>query len=346
MYFKNKKVVVTGGSGFVGTHFIEELLNRGAQVKTYVHKTPLKINPLSLKDDERIEVLQNINLEKLEDAIKLIDGADYVVHCAGYIGHPSSIATDFQLSLNQITVITNVLEACVKTNVKGFLDLNSSTGYPDRRYPITEDEYWDDEPYISYYGYGWMRRYREKVMEHASHLSDMKIGIARGTAIFGPHDNFNLETCHVVPARIKRLLSGEDPFVVWGSPDVVRDFLYVKDVINGCLLVLEKGESMRPYNVGYGSTVTIGDIVDALQDVSGKFPDVEWDNSKPTTIPFRSCSTERIQNELGFEPKYTFRDALQKTVEWYKENDDDYVEDYSYSCYPSWERSLKENHEQ
>ena len=200
--------------------------------------------------------------------MKLIDGADYVIHLSGYIGHPSDIATDFQIALNQINVITNELEASYKCGVKGFLDLNSSTGYPDRRYPITEDEYWDEEPYISYYGYGWMRRYREKIMEHASHLCDMKIGIARGTAIFGPHDNFNLETCHVVPALIKRVLSGEDPFVVWGSPDVVRDFLYVKDVVKGCLLVLEKGESMRPYNVGYGSTITIGDIVDVILKVT------------------------------------------------------------------------------
>ncbi len=336
-FYKDKKVVVTGGSGFVGTHYLDELLNRGAIVKTYVHERPLQIQ------DDRIEVMYHLDLANIDDCMELIDGADYVVHSAGNIANPKLVSTDFQIALNQITLITNVLEASYKCDVKGFVDVNSSTGYPDRRYPITEDEYWDDEPYISYYGYGWMRRYREKLMEHASHLSNMKIGIARGTAIFGPHDNFNLETCHVVPALIKRLLSGEDPFVVWGSPDVVRDFLYVKDVINGCLLVLEKGESMRPYNVGYGSTITIGDIVDALQDVSGKFPDVEWDNSKPTTIPFRSCSTERIQNELGFEPKYTFRDALQETVEWYKENDDDYVEDYSYSCYPSWERSLKED---
>jgi len=335
--FKDKKVVVTGGSGFIGTHFIEELLDRGALVKTHTHESPLKIK------DSRIEVLENINLEKLEDALILIEGADYVIHAAGYIGHPSDIATDFQIALNQITVITNVLEASYKSNVKGFLDLNSSTGYPDRRYPITEDEYWDGEPYISYYGYGWMRRYREKVMEHASHLSDMKIGIARGTAIFGPHDNFNLKTCHVVPALIKRVLSGENPFVVWGSPDVVRDFLYVKDVIKGCLLVLEKGESMKPYNVGYGSTVTIGEIVDVILKTTGKTPNVEWDNSKPTTIPFRMVSTERITKELGFKPDYTFEEGMKETVEWYKENDDDYVEDYSYSCYPAWERSLKEN---
>tara|TARA_B110000211_G_scaffold233609_1_gene300330 strand:+ start:1507 stop:2457 length:951 start_codon:yes stop_codon:yes gene_type:complete len=312
--YKNKKVVVTGGSGFVGTHFIQELLERGANVRTSIHKNPLKIQ------DDRIEVLENIDLTKLDDAMKLIDGADYVVHCAGYIGHPSSIATDFQLSLNQINVITNVLEACVKTNVKGFLDLNSSTGYPDVKHEVTEYEYWDGEPYISYYGYGWMRRYREKLVEHASHLSDIHIGIARGTAIFGPHDNFDLKTCHVVPALIKRALSGEDPFVVWGSSDVVRDFLYVEDVVKGALLVLEDGISMRPYNLGYGSTVTIGDIVDTILKVTGKTPKVEWDNSKPTTIPFRACSTERIKTELNFKPIYTFESGIRKTIEWYENN--------------------------
>ena len=164
-----------------------------------------------------------------------------------------------------------------------------------------------------------MRRYREKLIEHTSHLTDMKMGIARGTAIFGPHDNFDLKTCHVVPALLKRVLSGEDPFVVWGSPDVVRDFLYVKDVVKGCLLVLENGESMRPYNVGYGSTVTIGDIVDVILKATGKTPKVEWDNSKPTTIPFRACSTERIQNELGFKPDYTFEEGMRETIDWYLE---------------------------
>jgi len=312
--FKNKRVVVAGGSGFVGTHYLKELLSRGANVVTHTNERPLQIQ------DDRIEVLENINLEKIDDAMKLIDSADYVINSAGKIGHPASIPSDFQITLNQVIVHTNVLEASHLCGVKGFLDVNSSTGYPDRRYPITEDEYWDDEPYISYYGYGWMRRYREKVMEHCSHFSDMKIGICRGTAIFGPNDNFDLNSCHVVPALIKRVLDGENPFVVWGSPDVVRDFLYVKDVVNGALLVLENGESMRPYNLGYGSTVTIGDIVDTILKVTGKTPKVEWDNSKPTTIPFRSCSTERIQKELGFEPKYTFEDGIRETVEWYLEN--------------------------
>ena len=222
--------------------------------------------------------------------------------------------------MNQLNLIGCVLEACAKEGVKKFLDLNSSTGYPDIREPLTEDMFWVDEPYKSYYGYGWMRRYREKLMEHVSKFSGLEIALARCTAIFGPNDNFNLKTCHVVPALIKRVLNDENPFIVWGSPDVVRDFLYVKDVVNGGLLILEKGESMRPYNLGYGSGITIGEIVDTILKVTGKTPEVQWDETKPTTIPFRAVSVERIKNELGFKPIYTFEQGIEETINWYKNN--------------------------
>ena len=268
-FFKNKKVVVTGGSGFIGSHFLNELVKRGAIVKTHTFKSPLQV------DNENIEVVENIDLTNLEDCIKLIEGAEYVIHCGGAVAHPSTVPTDVQISLAQLNLIGNVLEACAKTKVKRFLDLNSSTGYPDIRRPLTEDEFWVD--------------------------------------------NFNLETCHVVPALIKRHLSGENPFNVWGSPDVVRDFLYVKDVVNGALLILEKGESMRPYNLGYGSGVTIGDIVDTILKVTGNTPEVIWDNSKPT-IPFRAVSTDRIQNELGFKPTYSFEEGMKETINWYKKD--------------------------
>jgi GDP-L-fucose synthase len=146
----------------------------------------------------------------------------------------------------------------------------------------------------------------------------MEICIARGTAIFGPYDNFDLKTCHVVPALIKRLLSGENPFVVWGTPDVVRDFLYVKDVVKGGLLILEKGKSMRPYNLGYGGGITIGEIVDTIVKVSGLTPKITWDDSKPTTIPFRAVSTDRINMELGFTSDYTFEEGIKETIKWYR----------------------------
>ena len=311
-FFKDKKVVVTGGSGFIGTHFLKELVNRGARVRTSTNNAQLQF-----ESDELI-VYRGLNLLSLDDCLKLTEDADYVIHCAGEVAHPSSVPTDVQISLKQLNLIGNVLEACAKNGVKRFLDLNSSTGYPDIRRPLSEDEYWIDEPYKSYYGYGWMRRYREKLMEHVSKFSGLEIALARCTAIFGPHDNFDPKTCHVVPALIKRVLDDENPFTAWGSPEVVRDFLYVKDVVDGALLILEKGESMRPYNLGYGGGITIGEILDTILKVTGKTPEIVWDNTKPTTIPYRAVSTDRIQNELGFKPKYTFEEGVKETIEYYK----------------------------
>lgn len=314
-FFKNKKIVVTGGSGFIGTHFLNHLIEIGANVTTHVHKRTLQI------DNDKLNVLYDVDLMKLDDCIRLTEGADYVIHCAGEVAHPSSVPKDVQISLKQLNLIGNVLEACAINGVKRFLDLNSSTGYPDIRRPIYEDEYWIDEPYSSYYGYGWMRRYREKLMEHVSKFSGLEIALARCTAIFGPHDNFDLKTCHVVPALIKRVLTNENPFIAWGSPEVVRDFLYAKDVVKGALLILEKGESLRPYNLGYGSGITIGEILNTILKVTGKTPHVIWDESKPTTIPFRAVSIDRIKNELGFDSEYTFEEGIKETVEWYIKNE-------------------------
>ncbi len=314
MFFKNKKIVVTGGSGFVGTNFILELLERDANIITHTHIRPMEIQ------DERIKVIENIDLFKLEDCMKLLDGADYVIHCGGYITNPSEVRTNVQVLLHNITSTGNVLEAAAKCGLKGYLDINSSTGYPDKRYPIKENQYWEEEPYEAYFGYGWMRRYREKLMEFVSGFSDLKIGLGRATALFGPFDNFNPKTCHVIPALINRVLKDENPFIVWGTPDVVRDFLYVRDVIDGALLVLEKGESMRPYNIGAGTPVTVGDIVDSVLKATDKTPKVEYDSTKPTTIPFRMVDTTRITEELGFKPKYSFEQGIQKTVDWYIRN--------------------------
>lgn len=313
-YFKGKKVVVTGGAGFLATHFINKLHELGAEITTNTHKNPLQVSKEIQKD---IKVLENLDLNKLEDALTLTKGAELVIHTAGHVLHPGSVRTDIQGSLGNITLLGNVLDACAKNGVDSFFDLNSSTGYPDRRYPVKEEEFWEEEPFEAYFGYGWMRRYREKLMEHTSNFSNLKIFLGRGSAIFGPHDNFDVKTCHVIPAIINRMLGGENPFTAWGSPDVVRDFLYVKDVINGALTIIEHGTPMQPYNVGYGAPITVGDIVNTIQKVSGLTPEIVWDNSKPTTIPFRMVDTQKI-NDLGFKPQHTFEEGIKETVNWFK----------------------------
>lgn len=313
-YFENKKVVITGGTGFVGSHYIEALSALNADIRTHTHKRPLQ-TPL-----RNFEVFENVDLTNLDDCMQLIEGADIVIHAGGSIAHPSTVPTDIHISLQNINALGNILDACDKHKVEKYLDFNSSTGYPDRRYPVVEEEYWDGEPYKAYFGYGWKSRYKEKMIEHVSRFSKTKMMIARGTAIFGPYDNFDTKTCHVVPALINRILTGENPFTVWGSPDVVRDFLYVEDAVKATLLVLEKGEPMRPYNVGSGKAINIGEIVSSVLKATNLNPEIVWDNSKPTTIPFRMVSTERLNNELGFTPVFTFDQGIEKTVKWYKEN--------------------------
>ena len=313
-FFENKKVVVTGGSGFLGSNYIEKLSKLGADIRTHTHIRPLQ-TPL-----RGFEVFENCDLTKLDDCMQLIEGADYVLHLGGSICHPTTVPTDIQTSLQNINALGNILDACNRLGVKKYLDFNSSTGYADKRYPVTEDEYWDGEPYKAYFGYGWKSRYKEKLMEHVSRFSKTEIMLARGTAIFGPYDNFDTKTCHVVPALINRVLTGENPFVVWGSPDVIRDFLYVEDAVNATLLVLEKGTPMRPYNAGSGKAISIGEIVESILKATNLSPEVVWDNSKPTTIPFRMVSTERIEKELGFEAEFSFDEGIQKTVDWYIAN--------------------------
>jgi GDP-L-fucose synthase len=315
-YFKDKKIVVTGGAGFLATHFITELHRLGADITTNTYKNPLQVSDDIKKD---IKVIENLDLNKLENSLLLTKGAELVIHTAGHVLHPGSVRTDIQGSLGNITLLGNVLDACAKNEVESFFDLNSSTGYPDRRYPVKEEEFWDEEPFEAYFGYGWMRRYREKLMEHTSNFSNLNIFLGRGSAIFGPNDNFDVKTCHVIPAIINRMLGGENPFTAWGSPDVVRDFLYVKDVIKGALTIIEHGIPMEPYNVGYGAPITVRDIVNTIQEVSGLTPEIVWDNSKPTTIPFRMVSTEKINN-LGFKPSYTFEEGIRETIKWYESN--------------------------
>jgi GDP-L-fucose synthase len=312
--FHGKRVAIAGGTGMIGLHCILELLKRGAYITTHTHIRKMRI------EDERIEIIPQLDLTTLEDCLTLVNGCDYVIHLAGPMGHISEIATDFHATATHPLILSNILDACNKSHIERFLMANSSTGYPDRRHPVTEAEFWDDEPHISYYGYGCMRRYLERILNHASHITDMHIALIRLPAVFGPYDSFDLERCHVIPALIKRVLRDESPLIAWGDPHIVRDFLSAADCIQAGLLVMEHGKSMRPYNAGSGQALTIGNALSTILDITHKSPEVIWDNSKPTSIPFRLLNTQRIKNELGFKPIHPFRQAVAATINWYMDS--------------------------
>ncbi|MHC4662655.1 MAG: NAD-dependent epimerase/dehydratase family protein [Planctomycetota bacterium] len=311
--FKGKNVLVTGGAGFVGSHFVEELLRQGASIRVTVHKRPLRIK------DNRIETVK-ADLTQQEDCNRACRGVDYVVHAAGAVSAAGVTAGDNPMAAitTNLVLTSRILQAAWAEKVDRFLLFSSSTGYPDVDHPVEEEEFWSEPLHPSYFGYGWMRRYFERMGEYAHSRSNTKVAIVRPTAVYGRHDDFDPVTSHVIPALIKRALEKENPYVVWGSPDVVRDFLYVSDLVTGSLLVLEKHAECDPVNIGYGETVTIGEIVEMVLKAAGhENAAVEFDQSKPTTIPFRMVDTSKAKRILGYKPSLTVEEGIRDTVEWY-----------------------------
>ena len=314
MFYKDKVVLVTGGSGFIGTHIVQELLERGAKVRVTIHQRPMNIK------DERIDTIY-ADLYKIEDCLEAVKGVDYVCHAGGgaigaavTAGNPMSA-----IAANMITTI-QTLQAAWMAGVERFLLLSSHTTYPNAEYPIKEEEMWSGPTDPSYFGYGWMRRYLERLAEFVVSKSDMKIAIVRPTAAYGRWDSFDPTKSHVIPALIRRAVEKEDPFVVWGTGEEVRDFLRASDIARGSLLALEKYATCDPINIGYGKTVKIKEIVSMiLKAVGHEKAKVEFDASKPTTIAFRMVDTSKAKKILGFEPKLTLEEGLRDTVEWYKE---------------------------
>lgn len=314
MFYRDKTVLVTGGSGFVGTNLVEELLKQGARVRVTLHNRPMNII------DERIDTI-SADLYKIEDCLAAVKGVDIVCHAGGgaigaavTAGNPMSA-----IAANMITTI-QVLQAAWMEGVDRFLLLSSHTTYPNAEYPIREEEMWSGPTDPSYFGYGWMRRYLERLAEFVTSRAEMKIALVRPTAAYGRWDNFNPATSHVIPALIRRSLEKEDPFIVWGSSDIVRDFVHVTDMVRGGLLALEKYATCDPVNIGCGKAVTIGEIVDMILRITDhQNAMVEYDTSKPTTIPFRMVDTSKAKEVLGFEPQFTLEEGLRDTVAWYEE---------------------------
>lgn len=316
MFYQGKKVLVTGGSGFVGTHFVQELLSRGAHVRVPVHERPMIVQ------DSRVETMK-VDLTDLQDCLRGCEGMDYLFHAAGAVAAAGVTVTNPMSAIAANLVLTvRVLEAAWSAGVDRVLIFSSgTTAYPAADYPIKEDEMWDGHPPPIYFGYGWMRRYLELLGQFVASRSDMGVAICRPTAVYGRHDNFDPKTSHVIPALIRRAVEKENPFVVWGTGEEKRDFLHITDLVRGCLLLLEKHAVCDPVNIGYGRAFSIKEVVEVILGAAGHDGAmVEFDATKPTTIPVRTVDTSKGAELLGFKPKISLVEGLTDTVNWYKKH--------------------------
>jgi GDP-L-fucose synthase len=314
MFYRDKRVLVTGGTGFVGGHIIRELLLQGASIRVPVH-----IRQLS-PDIAHVETVR-ADLLRWEDCQTAAHGIDYIVHAAGTAG--AAGVRDYQLmeGIRRNLILTaNMLQAAWAEGVKKIVIFGSSTGYPAYHHPVKEEEMWLAEPHPAYLGYGWMRRYFEKLGEYVSRQSECKVVVIRPSAVYGPGDNFTESTSHVIPALIRRAVQREDPYVVWGSGDEVRDFIFVSDFARACLLALERGTHFDPINIGAGKVHTIREIVGYVLAATGHGDvPVLFDETQPTTIPFRMIDVEKARSLLGFEPRTSLEKGIEETVQWYRD---------------------------
>jgi GDP-L-fucose synthase len=313
-YFHGKNVLVAGGTGFVGREFVEQLLRAGASVRVTRHRRP---GPWQAGEVEYADG----DLVDEQFCRQACRGADIVIHAAGAVSAAGvTVGAGPMAPITTNLILTSrLLQAAWEEKVGQFLLFSSSTGYPVAEHAVAEDEFWDGPTHPSYFGYGWMRRYFERMGEFVHQRSDTKVTIVRPTATYGRHDDFDPRTSHVIPALIRRAVAKENPFVVWGKADVVRDFLHISDLIRGSLLALEHLPNCEPVNIGSGRPITIGEIVEATLAAAGHDDaEVVYDESKPTTIPFRLADTAKAAGRIGFEPVLDLAAGLKDTVEWYR----------------------------
>lgn len=317
-FLKDKKVLVTGGTGFIGVNLIRRLLSLGALVRATLHiKEPVI-------DDERIEYVK-CDLTKMEDCIKAVAEMDYVFHCAA---NTSGSAVIEKTPLVHVTpnVVMNaqLLEAAYFAKVKKFLWISSSTGYPpsgDR--PVREDEMLNGEPDEKYFLVGWMKRYTEILCRtYSEKLKDPMVTVVlRPTNIYGEYDDFEFATSHVFAAMIRKVVERHNPIEVWGTGEDVRDIIYVDDFIDAVILAIEKINSYCPINIGLGNGYSIREILQLIMKADNYTnAKITYNMSGPTTIPIRLVDIKMAETMLGFKVKTKLEEGIIKTIKWYKEN--------------------------
>lgn len=315
--FENKVVLVTGAAGICGHSAIKRLLERENVKK--IRATIFTTRDLEI-EDPKLEVVK-ADLSIYSDCERVVDGVDIVLNFAAWIrGAKEQQESRLDLVRNNVVPAINILDASVREGVEYFGFVGSSTMYPDSPHPMNEEELLVGEPFKEYAGVGWMKRYLQKVVEHFQDISDTKFGVVIPMAIYGPHDNFNKHG-HVVPQLIMKASTKMDPFEIWGDGSQIREFIYVDDLIDSLFYVLENDPSSIPYNVGTGKSTTITELVKEITSIynGGYNPEFLYDTSQPTMIPKRRLNIDKI-SRLGWKAKYSLREGLKKTIDWYEEN--------------------------
>lgn len=313
-YYKNKNILVTGGAGFIGTNLLLKLLDTGANIRATFHNNPPQIK------NKKIEFIR-ANLTSKSDCKKVVKDIDFVFMCAAVTSGASVIEKTPLIHVTPNVVMnTLMLEAAHLARVKKFLFISSNTVYPLTYFPVKEKDV-TYELYEKYYPVAWMKIFSEKMCEMYSTKikNPMVTIIVRPGNVFGPYDDFEWETSHVLPALIRKAVEKHNPFEVWGDGNDIKDFIYVEDLTRGLLIALKKVENFDIFNLGGGKPISIKmALKEILKFANFSKAKIVYNAKMPSMIPIRLIDNFKATKLLNFTPTTSFSKGIQKTVDWYK----------------------------
>jgi len=307
-YWENTTVMVTGGSGFLGRHLVEDLADRSDTGEVFVPRS----EEYDLRDRSDIE-------RALADA-----EADVVIHLAATVGGiGANRENPGQYFYENAIMGIELMEAARKYGVEKLTVIGTICSYPKHtEVPFSEDDLFEGYPEETNAPYGIAKKglltqswaYREQYDFDSIYLLPVNL--------YGPGDDFDLETSHVIPAIIRKCVEarerGADSITAWGTGDPTREFLYIQDAAAGILDATERYDGRDPVNLGSGTEISVRELVELIADLSGFEGEIEWDTSKPDGQPRRRLDVSRAREAFDWEARTSLREGIRETIEWYE----------------------------
>ncbi len=308
-FWARRRVCVTGGAGFLGSYVVEKLKERGAE-EIFVPRA------------------RDYDLVQREAILRMLQDArpDIIIHLAANVGGiGANRARPAEFFYDNLMMGVQLMHESWKAGVEKFVAIGTVCSYPKfTPVPFKEEDLWNGYPEETNAPYGLAKKmmlvqsqaYRQQYGFNSIFLIPVNL--------YGPRDNFDLETSHVIPALIRKCVEaqerGERQVVVWGDGTPTREFLYAADAAEGILLAAERYNASDPVNLGSGHEITIRDLAQLIVRLTGFQGELVWDTSKPNGQPRRALDTSKAWEYFGFKAQMPFEEGLRRTVDWYRQH--------------------------